>query len=56
MLPPTMPTITKMVRMLAPALSPVVIGFALVTVPWASEPALGSDLDVPPVVAVRGAI
>ena len=56
MLPPTIPMMTKMVKILAPALSAVVIGFDLLGPGSALEPALGSDVDVPPVVAVRGAI
>ena len=56
-LPPTMATITKIVRMPAPALSLVVIGLRFAAGSGSAlEPALGSLFDVPPVVAVSGAI
>lgn len=47
---------TSMVKMAAPALSPVVIGLNVTTVLVDVSPAFGSDCEVAPVFWDRGAI
>ena len=56
MLPPTMPMMTNIVKILAPAVSAVVMGFCFATGCPEFEPAFGSDADVPPVLDVSGAM